>query len=306
MSMYNRRLSELFEIATRVNINDQSRIVIFSDCHRGDGSNTDNFARNENLYYYALKCYYYYGYTYIEAGYGDELWENKRLSVVVNAHPGVFRLLSQFYKSNRLYLLFGNHDMVKRFKKNATCVERYFENAENCGEDNELDVVFYEALALKYNGSDREFFVIHGNQADFVNYDVWRLTRVMVRYLWRPFESLGFRDPTNASHNYKKRRSVEKHLIEWADNNSPVIAGHTHKPNFPKEGEAPYFNSGSCVEPRGVTCIEINHGMILLVKWKYEIREDGALFASREVLGGPRPLASFFNNNRNDDLVPVP
>ncbi len=307
MSMYNKRLSELLEIATRIDINNQSKIVIFSDCHRGDGSNADNFARNEDLFYYALKCYYYYGYTYIEAGDGDELWENKRLSDIVSAHPNVFRLMSHFYKSNRLYLLFGNHDMAKRFKKNATCVECYFENAESGGVDEELDVVFYEALALRYNGSGRELLVIHGNQADLVNYDLWRLTRVMVRYLWRPFESLGFRDPTNASRNYKRRRSVESNLIEWSEKNkTPLIAGHTHKPYFPKEGEAPYFNSGSCIGPRGITCIEINRGMISLVKWSYDIRQDGSVYAAREVIGGPKPLAVFFSEKENENLIPVP
>lgn len=301
--MYNKRLSEHFETAARVDINNQSKIVFFSDCHRGDGSNADNFAKNEALYLYALKCYYNCGYTYIELGDGDELWENKLLSDIVSAHENVYKLLERFNKSGRMYLLYGNHDMAKCGKKNSDCVNSYFNSEENGNTDESNDVNFYEALVLKYCGSNREILAVHGNQVDFMNYDLWRLTRGLVRYFWRPIESMGFRDPTNASKNRKRRMSVETYLTEWAKDNVPIIAGHTHMPYFPQEGEPPYFNSGSCVSPGSITCIEINGGKIALVKWKYEIKTDGTVSAVREVIGGPVPLSNYFNG-KDEDLVP--
>ncbi|HZJ78723.1 MAG TPA: metallophosphoesterase [Clostridia bacterium] len=292
--MYRKRLNNLYEAANRVDINNRSKIVIFSDCHRGDGGNSDNFAKNENLYYHALRCYYSYGYTYIEAGDTDELWENKRLSDIVDAHTEIYRLLCKFYKRNRLYMLYGNHDMAKLNERNSKCIESYF-NKEICdGVDIETDVTFYEALVLRYYSSEKEILITHGHQVDFLNYDLWRLTRLMVRYVWRPLESIGFKDPTNASTSRKHRKKIERHLSNWASDNVPIITGHTHRPRFPEEGDAPYFNSGSCVNYRGITCIEISDGMIMLVMWKHDTRPDGSVYVTREVIGGPEHLNKYF------------
>ena len=85
-----------------------------SDCHRGDGSWADDFSKNQNIYFAALTHYYNENYTYIEIGDGDELWENKKLSDIIQVHSDVFWLLSKFYNEDRLYLIFGNHDMVKK------------------------------------------------------------------------------------------------------------------------------------------------------------------------------------------------
>jgi hypothetical protein len=88
-----------------------------SDCHRGDGSKADDFFRNENLYFSALNHYYNSGYTYIEIGDGDELWENKKLSDIINEHLNVFHLLGEFHHEGRLYFIYGNHDLVKKNEK---------------------------------------------------------------------------------------------------------------------------------------------------------------------------------------------
>ena len=51
-----------------------------------------------------------------------------------------------------------------------------------------------------------------------------------------------------------------------------------------------YCNTGSCVHPRCVTCIEIEHLRILLVKWTLATRPDRTLYVTREVLSGPFTL----------------
>ena len=68
-----KRFNRAYERAKRVSFNDNSKLVIFSDCHRGDNSFADDFANNRNIYFHALKHYYNEGYTYCELGDGDEL-----------------------------------------------------------------------------------------------------------------------------------------------------------------------------------------------------------------------------------------
>ena len=73
-----------------------------------------------------------------------------------------------------------------------------------------------------------------------------------------------------------------------------LIAGHTHRPSFPKVGEPMYFNDGSCVHPRCITSIEIEKGEISLVKWSMMTRQDRSLYVEREVLEGPVKIDDFF------------
>ena len=108
------RLQKSFEGALRLPLNPCSKYVLFSDCHRGSGTSNDNFLKNQNLYYAALQHYFIFGYTYIELGDGDELWENRSMKQIIEAHEDVFSLLSRFHRCGRLYMLYGNHDMVKK------------------------------------------------------------------------------------------------------------------------------------------------------------------------------------------------
>ena len=108
------RLGHAFRDAPTLPLTYRSRYVLMSDCHRGIGTSSDNFLKNQNLYFAALQHYYKAGYTYIELGDGDELWENRSMKQIIEAHSNVFLLLSRFHEQNRLYMLYGNHDMVKK------------------------------------------------------------------------------------------------------------------------------------------------------------------------------------------------
>ena len=111
---YENRLFKAFRKAPALPMDAGTRFCFFSDCHRGDGSTNDNFLKNYNLYFSALKYYYNAGYTYVEVGDGDELWENRNIRQIIEIHNNVFRLLSRFYCRNKLFLLYGNHDMEKK------------------------------------------------------------------------------------------------------------------------------------------------------------------------------------------------
>ncbi len=306
MSYYS-RLSKSFEGALRLPLTDRSKYILISDCHRGTGSSNDNFLKNQNLYFAALQHYYRMGYTYIELGDGDELWENRSIGQIVEAHSNVFWLLSRFHEQGRLYMLYGNHDMVKKNNRyvNRKCRACHcgFEDRPYAAEEPFLpNITFYSGIILEnhlspsrtnpwFGAPASDLYLTHGHQSDLFNSSLWRLTRFLVRYLWKPLEHFGVLDPTSAAKNYTRKDKAEKRLHHWAkQENHILITGHTHRPALTPE-DIYYCNSGSCVHPRCITCLEIERKHITLVKWTLATKPDMALFVSREVLSGPVPLA---------------
>lgn len=145
---YTSRLTHAFQNAPILPLGPCSRYVLFSDCHRGNGTWGDNFLKNQNLYFTALKHYYAQGYTYIELGDGDELWENRRMSQIIEIHNNVFWLLSLFYRQGRLYLLYGNHDMEKKDLVIPTrSVTPIFARIPNAANPSSRDLPFMRALS---------------------------------------------------------------------------------------------------------------------------------------------------------------
>ena len=268
--------------------NDASRIVIMSDCHRGDQGWADSFARNQNVFFAALQHYLQRDYLYIEAGDGDELWENRSYDRIREAHSNVFWLLSQFANRQRLFRLYGNHDLEKR--RMGWGARR----KDPLGES-------LEGLLLKHRDRDCCILVVHGHQVDFFNRALWRLARLLVRYLWQPLETLGVNDPTSTAGNSHRREVMEERLRGWsASRNQILVAGHNHRPAFALPGEPPYFNDGSCVHPRCITALELEAGCISLVKWSVQVRDDGTLYIGKTLLEGPRALSDYALNSHPD------
>lgn len=294
-----KRLSRVLASSKVIPFDESSRFVIMSDCHRGDGSWGDNFSNNQNLFFAALSYYYENGYTYIELGDGDELWENRNIQDIINAHSDAYWLMSLFYRDGRLHMLYGNHDIIKKDPKyTRTKCDSFFCDSINSRMALFPGIEITEGLLLKYRNTDYQIFLTHGHQGDLINDTLWKIARFLVRYLWRPLELMGIRDPTSAAKNNKVKNSIEKNLMDWAQKeNQVLICGHTHRAVFPKVGESPYFNDGSCVHPRCITAIEIRNGMISLVKWAILTKPDRSLFVGREILETPISLANYFMYN---------
>ena len=131
----------------------------------------------------------------------------------------------------------------------------------------------------------QDVYLTHGHQADHLNSTFWRVSRFLVRYIWRPLESLGIPDPTSAAKNNTRKKESEKKLSGWANRHGHIlITGHTHHPMITDSG---YLNTGSCVHPSGITGIEIRNRCLTLVKWSVAARQDLSLYARREILGEP-------------------
>lgn len=293
-----RLLSNAFKKAKRVGFNDNSKLVLFSDCHRGDNSFADDFANNRNIYFHALKYYFDEGFSYFELGDGDELWENHSFESIFRAHKNVFMIMKQFHDQNRLHLIYGNHDMVY---KNPQYVSKNLYTYLNpkTGKEESLfnGIKVNESIVLMHEDTQQQLFLIHGHQADWWNYTFWRWGRFLVRILWKPLQVVGIADPTSPAKNHKELIKVERRIKKWIYENGNLltITGHTHRPRFPEPGDLAFFNDGSCVHPRSITGIEIENGEICLIKWNIDTTDKGFLQIVRTVLEGPVPLANYIS-----------
>ena len=295
MNNVTKRISKVLKKAPEIIFDDSSKFILISDCHRGDGTSSDDFSKNQNIYFTAINHYYKEGFCYIEIGDGDELWENTSMKDIIQEYSNVFWLLKKYYDDNRLYLIYGNHDMIKKndqFVKN-NLYERY---EEVRGKNIPLfkDITINEGLILKHKKTEQKILLIHGHQGELINDGLWKLGRFLVRYIWKPLNGFGISDPASRSNNYKKKQKQARGLIEWViKEKTMLIAGHTHKPTFPEPSEVPYFNTGSCIHPRCITALEIVKGKIGLVKWSIKTTESGVLYVGRDVLGGFRDISEF-------------
>lgn len=274
-----RRLDKSFQKALHLSGEEHRKIVMMSDCHRGCGTRADSFLNNRPIYTAALKHYYGRGFTYIELGDGDELWENRRFSDVYNTHREIYDLFYKFHHENRLFMIFGNHDRVK-------------ENAAFVWQTDHTVIPFYESIILDL-ADKPPLFLFHGYQGDVLNDRLWKLSRFLVRYLWRPLELTGINDPTSAAKNYTKIRRTEERFLRYSKMRKCIVTcGHTHKPGFitgdnaesPGEHEGIYFNCGSCVHPNALTAIELTDGLATLVKWTICSRSDMTLYVCKEII----------------------
>lgn len=292
------RLTNAYKKAQKISFNNQSKFILFSDCHRSDGSFADDFANNQNIYFHALTHYYNNNFSYIEPGDGDELWENIFFKNIFEANKNVYLLLQKFHLQKKLHLIYGNHDFVYKnqntVKKN---LHEYFDT--NLGKKVPLlpNIQYHEAIVLQHQETKKELFLTHGHQADFLNYVCWKFARFMVRVFWKPLQIWGIKDPTSTAKNYTEVIKVERNIKKWiADNNNKItITGHTHRPHFPlpQNNEINYFNTGSCVHPRTITGIEIENGQITLIKWFINTKQDGTLQIVKEHLEKPEFLSDY-------------
>jgi UDP-2,3-diacylglucosamine pyrophosphatase LpxH len=275
-----RRLTEVFEAAKRIFFDDSSRIVFFSDCHRGNNSRTDEFAGNAELFLNALTHYYREGFTYIEVGDGDDLWQNRRFSDIRRAYGRIFDLLHRFDRQDRLHLILGNHD-IQGCRRNQV---------EKDG------IIAHEGLILDHSRTGQRIFVLHGHQADLKSDRFCVASRFAVRYIWKLLRFLGIRNGTGRTGDTQKQNRIDRRITEWVQaHRQIVICGHTHRPMHAAYGAPPYFNTGSCVIPGTITGLEIQDGEIMPVRWstRPETRQKGALVIARELMATPRELCMF-------------
>jgi hypothetical protein len=136
-----------------------SGFVVFSDAHRGDGTGADDFAANSLIFKCALDYYLAEGFTLIELGDAEELWEIERFDQIYITHTSIYQRLAAFHDSDpqktRYIKIWGNHDLY--WQDNEAALRRLFPG-----------ISVYEAALL-----DGRILLWHGHQADPSCSGVW-------------------------------------------------------------------------------------------------------------------------------------
>lgn len=263
-----RRLDQILKSAPVLAFDDHSKIILLSDAHRGDRGVHDEFAPNEDLFVHALSHYAAAGFTYIELGDGDDLWQTPRFSDIERAYPRVFALLHQFQQQQRLHLILGNHEVQGR---------QYYQARKG-------EWTIGEGLVLRHRQSGQQLFAVHGHQVDFWCDQLSLLTQQIVwsakygpqraRHAAGTFAGQQRRALIDFAADIWRRwyagqqQKQTQQLVDWVrSRRQPVIVGHTHLPRFPNREHTPYFNTGSCINPGYITGIEIQAGLLRFVKW---------------------------------------
>jgi len=286
------------ERVKHLTLNPGMKLIIMSDMHRGDGSGADDFAQNSLIYRCALQHYLENGFTYIELGDTEELWENDNFDQIYITHTPVYELLAKFHDPDpgktRYLKVWGNHDLY--WKDNESVYQQLFPG-----------IKIYESIILNSG-----ILLIHGHQADpKCSGEIASVSKFFVHNFWAEFQRLGAKDPTRAATNPGLCNEVDERLHEWATHNdqgiTTIIAGHTHRAVFENlsiterryleskvkteiikiknEPDTSYFNSGSCVCPLSITGLEISleEGQRLkLIEWQYAT--DGNALTIRRMM----------------------
>ncbi len=279
-------------------IDENSRFIFFSDCHRGDDSVSDEFSRNQNIMLRALEYYFENGYTYVEVGDGDELWEYPEFKHIRLAHSDVFSVLKKFHDHNKLIMMYGNHNIYLRNKEYViNNLYKFYDDYTQDMHDLFVGLNPIEALVLKHKSSGQEIFIVHGHQGDLMNDQLWGINMFFLRYFWRFMHVVGFQNPSSPARNHFKRHKIERTYKKWILKHRKIlICGHTHRQKFPKPQELPYFNTGCCIHSKGITGIEILEGKIMMVDWRVKADPVGVLKVERHIMRGPEPIEKFGDN----------
>lgn len=286
---------------------EQDRFIIFSDQHKGGKDGADDFMAAEQNYNHALRYYYGQGYTFINLGDCEELWECAPAKVMAANHA-TLQEEARFQQQRRYLRVFCNHDLQWHYK-----VPRLQFLKPVFGK--KLKV--YEGIILQTQYEQEEFnvFLTHGHQGDLRS-DGNAFSKWFVAAVWTPLQRIFEIHADTLSDSFELADRHNIMMYEWSMQyaRTLLISGHTHKPVFAsldhidrltkqlekarsKGDEAEvsilqkaiankqaayagkqfvktmahpsYFNTGCCCFSDGdITGIEIAEGFIRLIKWQ--------------------------------------
>ncbi|MEM8900512.1 MAG: metallophosphoesterase [Bacteroidota bacterium] len=202
-------LDALFKHSYEMKVAADSKIVIFSDLHMGDGSSTDDYAPNANTFHQILSHYYKKNFSLILNGDVEEL-QRFKLSAITHKWRETYKLFDKFASASRFFKTVGNHDMALRLDTSPSS-----------------DYILYETLKLKFKKN--HFFVFHGHQASKKYQKSNDLIGFTLKYVANPLRIKNY----SVSHSSKKQYAIEKKAYEYSRlRKIASIIGHTHRPLF--------------------------------------------------------------------------
>lgn len=204
-----------------------TRLIVFSDHHRGARDRADDFRKCEAAYNGALAHYLAEGYTLIALGDAEELWEN-RPGQVLSAYDATLRLEARFHAAGRYLRFWGNHDDEWRHQG---AVEKALQPLG-------LGCPVWESLRMPVTHSGQPvgtLFFVHGHQGTLESDRFGAVSRFFVRWLWRPLQRLTGASATTPATDYELRQGHDGAMYDWAARKGDglvLITGHTHRPVF--------------------------------------------------------------------------
>lgn len=284
-----------------------ARIIILSDQHKGARDYADDFRHTEKNYLAALRHYYDQGFTFVNLGDCEELWESTPSTVIDHNHAPLLEE-ARFEAAGRYMRVYGNHDLEWAYAIQQNLYLKPLFGPK---------LIVHEGLLLttRYHEQEYAIFLTHGHQGDQRSdgnaFSMW-----FVAAIWTPIQRfLGIStDTITDSFELVDRHNIM--MYEWSatQQNLLFISGHTHKPVFASLDhidrlntqlekalienddaavaaiqqelerrqqeyagkklvktmvKPSYFNTGCCCFSDGdLTGIEIDRGMVRLVKWK--------------------------------------
>jgi UDP-2,3-diacylglucosamine pyrophosphatase LpxH len=222
-----RGLDGAFERADELELDlDSTRLVVFSDHHRGARDGADDFLRCESAYAAALGWYLEAGYRLCVLGDVEELWKYSPRSVL-EAYRDVLRLEAAFHERGRYERFWGNHDD-----------DWARAGARRLLEDRFPGLHVREGLRLRLLRGDEPpalLFLVHGHQGTKESDRFAWFSRLVVRVGWRRIQrSFGLAGSTPAR-DFDLRARHDRAMFKWArgrEERPILIAGHTHRPVF--------------------------------------------------------------------------
>jgi hypothetical protein len=278
-ALYERRKNKNDSKVKVIQVNlQEAKYIIFSDQHKGDKSAADDFANNALNYEAALDYYYKNNFHLISLGDCEELWKFTPDKVLA-ANKSTFEKEALFHP-NRFCKTFGNHDLIwKNIADVFLWLRKYFS----------FPLKIYEGIVINLtqnNYPDLQIFLTHGHQGDTMS-DNNAFSTWCVAHLWLPLQRFLNIKINTPSKDYSLRNKHNIMMSDWSSQqkNLLLVTGHTHSPvfasgkylnhpsnNIPGKNQQhikpTYFNAGCCCFDDGdITGIEIENGMIRLIKW---------------------------------------
>lgn len=297
----------------------KDKFIIFSDQHKGRRNGADDFTHSAANYIEALKFYNSRNFSFINLGDCEELWENHSLQIV-EPNKEVFEAEKLFLHRNSFIKIFGNHDLywttsplaklelinifgaeIKIYegvilttaigdkKLHIFCTHGHQGDEKSDG--NKLVKFFIANIwaplqaYLKINPNEPSTNSFKKTIHNEIMYE-WSATQkgtvLVTGHTHQPvFESL-----THLEKLYRNMQIAQKNHDEilFADYDKQVRAlerDFTLVTTDYLTTSPSYFNTGCCCFADGdITGIELEDGMIRLIKWEY----DASRLSVRSVL----------------------
>ena len=217
-------LERLLDTAKPISLGPESKVLILSDLHMGNGGRRDEFRRNAELVRSMLRDYYLpEKYSLVLNGDVEELFKFSVESIAAQWGE-IYDLFLRFEKNGFFWKTYGNHDADLFEERNYRLSGHLLES-------------------IRFSYGDEVMLLFHGHQASILLWETYPIvSRSVVLFLRYVAKPMGIRNFTTA-YNSRRRFAIEKSIYEFSNQAKIVsIIGHTHRPLFESLSKVDHLN----------------------------------------------------------------